>query len=63
MSEKKQTSNPAGLRGVVAGRTSICTVGVQGMGLNYRGYNILELSARSSFEEVAYLLVRSGPGE
>ena len=58
MSEKKQTSNPAGLRGVVAGRTSICTVGVQGMGLNYRGYNILELSARSSFEEVAYLLVR-----
>jgi len=58
MNERKQTSNSAGLRGVVAGRTAICTVGIQGMGLNYRGYDILDLSARASFEEVAYLLVR-----
>ncbi len=58
MSEKKQVNNTAGLRGVVAGRTSICTCGVEGMGLNYRGYNILELAAKSTFEEVAYLLLK-----
>jgi 2-methylcitrate synthase len=58
MSDKKQVANTAGLRGVVAGKTAICTCGVQGMGLNYRGYDIMELSEQSSFEEVAYLLLR-----
>jgi 2-methylcitrate synthase len=58
MSEKKQSDGPAGLRGVVAGRTAICTCGIEGMGLNYRGYDILELAATSTFEEVAYLLLR-----
>ena len=58
MSEKKTVSNTAGLRGVNAGRTAICSCGVEGMGLNYRGYDIRELAAHASFEEVAYLLVR-----
>ena len=58
MSEKKEVSNTAGLRGVNAGRTAICSCGVEGMGLNYRGYDIAELAAHASFEEVAYLLVR-----
>lgn len=57
MSEKKDVTNSAGLRGVTAGRTAICSCGVEGMGLNYRGYDIVELAAHSSFEEVAYLLL------
>lgn len=58
MSEKKQVTNQAGLRGVNAGRTAICTCGVEGMGLNYRGYDIIELAGKSTFEEVAYLLLK-----
>ena len=48
----------AGLRGQVAGRTSLCTVGKSGSGLTYRGYDISELGEHSSFEEVAWLLLR-----
>jgi len=58
MSEKKPVTNSAGLRGVVAGRTAVCTCGVEGMGLNYRGYDIIELADKSTFEEVAYLLLK-----
>ena len=50
--------NTAGLRGVSAGETSIATVGKEGLGLRYRGYDIVELAERSTFEEVAYLLLR-----
>lgn len=46
----------AGLRGQSAGETHICTVGKSGTGLTYRGYDIAELSAGATFEEVAYLL-------
>jgi 2-methylcitrate synthase len=49
--------NTAGLRGVSAGETGISTVGKEGFGLRYRGYDIAELAERSSFEEVAYLLL------
>ena len=45
-----------GLAGVVAGRTAICTVGKEGAGLTYRGYDIHDLAKHASFEEVAYLL-------
>ena len=48
----------AGLAGVVAGETAISSVGKEGMGLNYRGYSIYQLSEHASFEEVAYLLIR-----
>jgi 2-methylcitrate synthase len=47
----------AGLRGVSAGETSIASVG-DGHGLRYRGYDVVELAARSTFEEVAWLLLR-----
>lgn len=47
-----------GLAGVVAADSAICTVGIQGRGLSYRGYSIEDLAARSSFEEVAWLLLR-----
>ena len=46
-----------GLRGVAAGKTTICTVG-DGHNLFYRGYPIDELVAKASFEEVAFLLLR-----
>ena len=46
-----------GLRGVSAGATAISSVG-EGHGLRYRGYDIVELAAQSSFEEVAWLLLR-----
>ena len=47
-----------GLAGIVAADSAICTVGIQGRGLSYRGYSIEDLAARSSFEEVAWLLLR-----
>jgi 2-methylcitrate synthase len=46
-----------GLRGVSAGETAIATCGMDGYGLNYRGYDILDLAQHASFEEVAYLLL------
>ena len=46
----------AGLRGQVAGETSLSTVG-QIEGLAYRGHKIELLAEKSSFEEVAYLLI------
>ncbi len=52
MSQKKT----GGLAGVVAGRTAICTVGKEGAGLTYRGYDIDDLADNACFEEVAYLL-------
>ena len=45
------------LSGVVAGNTALCTVGKSGNDLHYRGYDILDLSEKAEFEEVAYLLI------
>ena len=46
-----------GLAGVSAGTTELCTVGKEGAGLTYRGYDIYDLVDQASFEEVAYLLL------
>ncbi len=46
-----------GLAGIVAGKSGICTVGLKGVGLHYRGYSIDDLAEKACFEEVAYLLV------
>jgi len=48
----------AGLRGQVAGRTALSTVGIEGSGLTYRGHDIQDLAERCTFEEVAHLLLR-----
>src|SRR5258706_1777760 len=48
----------AGLAGIVAGQTSISTVGKEGVGLTYRGYAIQELAEQATFEEVGFLLVK-----
>jgi 2-methylcitrate synthase len=42
---------------VVAGQTAICTVGHSGNDLHYRGYDITDLAAHTTFEEVAHLLI------
>ena len=45
------------LSGTAAGTTALCTVGRSGNDLHYRGYDIKDLATKSSFEEVAHLLV------
>jgi len=45
------------LSGVVAGNTALCTVGKSGNDLHYRGYDIIDIAPKASFEEVAYLLI------
>jgi len=45
------------LSGVLAGNTALCTVGKSGNDLHYRGYDILDLAAGATFEEVAHLLI------
>ena len=52
----EQNASNAGLAGITAGETEICTVGI-GVGLNYRGYGIDDLANDASFEEVAHLLI------
>jgi len=54
MTAKKKVG---GLAGVSAGETALCTVGQEGAGLTYRGYDIYDLADNASFEEVAYLLM------
>ena len=46
----------AGLEDVVAGQSDICFIDGKEGRLVYRGYNIVDLAAHSSFEEVAALL-------
>lgn len=55
MTKKKKTG---GLAGVTAGATALCTVGQEGAGLTYCGYDIYDLADNATFEEVAYLLLR-----
>lgn len=51
------TKKTGGLAGVTAGATHICTVGKEGAGLTYRGYDIYDLADNASFEEAAFLLL------
>src|SRR6516225_8265764 len=43
-----------GLEGVIAGETAVSTVAD---GLSYRGYPVTELAEKTTFDEVAYLLL------
>ena len=45
------------LSGVAAGNTALCSVGLSGNDLHYRGYDILDVADVSEFEEIAHLLV------
>lgn len=55
--DTKINKESVSLEGVVAGETAISTLGKEGVGLLYRGYSVEELAEKSSFEEVAYLLI------
>lgn len=62
--ENNKTETPAfkpkksvALSGVAAGNTALCSVGKSGNDLHYRGYDILDLAEKASFEETAYLLI------
>ncbi len=62
MSDPAPTTGPkpkksVALSGVVAGNTALCTVGLTGNDLHYRGYDILDVADACEFEEIAYLLV------
>jgi len=53
--QSKSSAKPAGLEGVIAGESEICSV-EQGA-LIYRGYEIADLAEHATFEGVAYLLL------
>ncbi len=57
MAEGKKLGG-AGLRGQVAGKTALSTVGVSGSGLTYRGYDVKDLAENCEFEEVAHLILK-----
>ncbi|MDQ3195989.1 MAG: 2-methylcitrate synthase, partial [Pseudomonadota bacterium] len=38
------------LSGVAAGNTALCSVGLSGDDLHYRGYDILEIAEHATFE-------------
>ena len=44
-----------GLEGIIAGETAVSTIAG---GLSYRGYSIEDLAEQTTFEEVAYLILR-----
>lgn len=52
-----KTKKSVALSGVVAGNTSLSTVGQSGDDLHYRGYDIRDLAANCQYEEVAHLLI------
>ena len=52
-----------GLRGVVAGETSISTVGKEGTSLRYRGYDATDLTQNNTYEQVASLIITDSLNE
>ena len=62
MADEKTTATSApskggaGLEGSVAGDSTICFIDGQKGVLRYRGYDITDLSTKSTFEEVVWLL-------
>lgn len=60
MSAEKKEFKPkksVALSGTAAGNTAICTVGLSGNDLHYRGYDILNFATEAEFEEIAYLII------
>ena len=55
--QKPKPKKSVALSGTIAGNTTLCTVGLTGNDLHYRGYDILDIADTCEFEEIAYLLV------
>ncbi|MDQ4082424.1 MAG: citrate synthase, partial [Actinomycetota bacterium] len=51
-------ADKGGLEGIVVARSELCSIDGQKGVLIYRGYDIRDLAEHSSYEEVAYLLLR-----
>lgn len=47
-----------GLEGIIAGQTAVAIIDEAGGGLQYRGYRLSDLTETTTFEEVAYLLLK-----
>ena len=58
MLENPEKKKVGGLAGMIAGDSSICLCNAKDHSLLYRGYTIEDLSQHSTFEEVAWLLLR-----
>jgi 2-methylcitrate synthase len=58
MTQVNEKKKVGGLAGIIAGDSAICLCGAEEESLLYRGYAIEDLAAHSSFEEVAWLLLR-----
>ena len=56
VTEKYPNYSP-GLEGVIAGISTISEIDAEHSRLEYRGYNVHDLSERGSFDESAYLLL------
>src|SRR5882757_671714 len=56
-SDPPKAKKSVALSGVVAGNTAISTVGHTGNDLHYRGYDIADLAAHATYEEVAHRLI------
>lgn len=57
MTETPKPKKSVALSGTIAGNTAICTVGLTGNDLHYRGYDVLDFADHAEFEEIAHLLV------
>lgn len=57
IAHKPKPKKSVALSGTAAGNTALCTVGLTGNDLHYRGYDILDVAETCEFEEIAYLLV------
>lgn len=57
MTTKPKPKKSVALSGTAAGNTALCTVGLTGNDLHYRGYDILDIAETCEFEEIAFLLV------
>lgn len=57
MSDQTGTLFSEGLEGVIAAESSICTIDGRNSKLEYRGYGIHELTAKSNYEETTFLLL------
>jgi 2-methylcitrate synthase len=55
--QKPKPKKSVALSGTAAGNTALCTVGLTGNDLHYRGYDILDIAETCEFEEIAFLLV------
>lgn len=55
----QKTYSP-GLEGIIAGRSAISEIDPKTEHLTYRGYDIHDLADHSTYEEIAYLLLKGG---